>query len=95
MFAEDISVFFSQAGFAHACTLGGVAVSAIFDNGYSLGGAGGLGMASTQPSITLPTASVPASPVGVAVVVGGNSYLVAAHEPDGTGVSRLLLEASA
>ena len=32
---------------------------------------------------------------GAAVVVGATSYLVAAHEPDGTGLSRLLLESAA
>jgi hypothetical protein len=52
-------------------------------------------MASSQPALTLSTADVPATPVGVSVVVGGASYLVAAHEPDGTGVSRLLLESAA
>lgn len=76
-------------------TLNGVAISAIFDNGYSLGSVGPMGMASTQPSLTLPTASVPANPVGLTVVVGGVSYLVACHEPDGTGISRLLLESGA
>lgn len=89
---EDLSVFFDATEFADAVTLGGVAVSAIFDNGYSLGSVGLQGMASTQPSLTLPTASVPANPVGLPVEVGGLSYLVAGHEPDGTGISRLLLE---
>lgn len=78
-----------------SATLDGVAVSAIFDNGYALGSVGPMGMASTQPSLTLPTASVPANPVGLTVVVGGVSYLVACHEPDGTGISRLLLESGA
>jgi hypothetical protein len=50
------------------------------------------GMASTMPSLTLPTASVPASPVGKAAVVSGSNYVVVEHQPDGTGVSTLLLE---
>ena len=49
-------------------------------------------MASTQPAYTLPSVSVPANPVGLALVIGATSYVVAAHEPEGTGVSRLLLE---
>ena len=40
-------------------------------------------------------ANVPSAPEGQAVVVGGVVYLIASHEPDGTGVSRLLLERSA
>lgn len=92
MFSEDISAFFNPADFARSVTVAGVGISAIFDNGYAFGDAGLSGMASTQPVLTLPTAIVPANPVGSAVVVGASSYLVVAHEPDGTGVSRLLLE---
>lgn len=75
-------------------TVGGSVVSAIFDNGYALGNVGMLGMASSQPSITLKTSDVPADPVGTAVTVNAAAYLVAAHEPDGTGISRILLEAA-
>lgn len=92
-FAEDLSVFFSATEFAAtAATLNGVAVKGIFDAAYDAAGAGAYGMASTQPTLTLATASVPVNPVGLAVVVNAVNYLVAAHEPDGTGVSRLLLE---
>ena len=89
MFIEDYSAFL--ADFAVPCTVAGQALQAIFDNDFALGIAG-IGMAGTQPVLTLPTASVPASPVGVAAVVNAINYLVAAHEPDGTGMSRLLLE---
>ena len=96
MFAEDTSLMFDTTlGFAQLATVGGASVAVIFDNASSLGSVGPYGMASTQPSITLPTAQVPATPVGTTVVVGGGTYLVAAHEPDGTGVSRLLLESAA
>ena len=72
-----------------------VPVRAVFDNAAMQASSGPYGMASTQPLITLPTAQVPANPVGSSVVVGGNAYLVAAHEPDGTGISRLWLESGA
>lgn len=92
MFTEDISAFFAVAEFAQAVTLNGVACNAIFDNGFSLGDVGSVGMASAQPNLTLASTSVPADPVGMPVVVGGVTYEVAAHEPDGAGVSVLLLE---
>lgn len=96
MFTEDYSAFFDVAnGFAVSATLNGVAVSGIFDNGNSIGAVGMMGMANTTPSFMLPTASVPASPIGISLVTGSASYLVASHEPDGTGVSVLLLEKSA
>ena len=54
--------------------------------------------ASTTTSPAATPVAIPA-PVGLAVkvVVGGvqRSYVVAAAEPDGTGVTRLLLEAAA
>lgn len=91
MFVENTAAFMSD--FGQPATVGGATVSAIFDNGYALGGAGALGMASSQPMLTLATAHVPADPVGTSVVVGGVTYTVGAHEPDGTGISRLMLEA--
>lgn len=94
MFTEDFSAFMNTAEFATSVTLNGVTVPAIFDAAYALGSVGAYGMASTQPSLMLATADVPADPVGKTAVVGTVSYLVVAHEPDGTGVSRLLLEAA-
>jgi len=91
MFSENIPAFF--ADFGVAATLGGNAVRGVFDNGFALGSVGLVGMSGTQPTYTLPTASVtPADPVGQALVIGADVYAVAAHEPDGTGVSRLVLE---
>ena len=91
MFVEDPALFFTDFGVT--AIVGGQTVSVIFDNGYALAGAGPLGMASSQPTLTLATASVPANPVGTAVVVGAANYTIGAHEPDGSGMSRLMLEA--
>jgi hypothetical protein len=86
---EDLAPFF--ADFAVACTVNGAAVRGIFDNGFALG-AVGIGMAGTQPTLRLRTADVTSDPVGQAVSVNAVAYTVAAHEPDGTGVSVLMLE---
>lgn len=94
MFVEDLTPFFNPAEFAQSVTVGGVVVSAIFDNGYALGHVGLSGMATTQPTLTLASADVSTNPVGAAVLVGAVAYVVAAHEPDGTGISRLLLESA-
>lgn len=96
MFTEDLSTFFNAtSGFAQTVTVAGQSVAAIFDNAGTLGDVGMLGMTSTAPMLTLATADVPATPIGATVVVGAISYLVAAHEPDGTGISRLMLESAA
>ncbi|MFZ4623275.1 MAG: head-tail joining protein [Rhodoferax sp.] len=94
MFTEHLDAFFSTSEFASTVTLNSVTVQAIFDAPYATGSVGGFGMASTQPTLTLPTASAPTDPVGKTAVVNSVNYVVVAHEPDGTGVSRLLLEAA-
>lgn len=94
MFVEDLTPFFNPSEFAISVSIGGVPVSAIFDNGYAQGNVGMLGMATTQPTLTLASADVSTNPVGAAVLVGAVAYVVAAHEPDGTGISRLLLESA-
>lgn len=69
-------------------------VSGIFDAPGTQGALGAYGMASTQPSFSLPTVDVPADPVGLRLTLGACDYIVAAHEPDGAGQSRLMLEAA-
>jgi hypothetical protein len=87
----DLSPFFIAGEFAEDATRAGVSVLGIFDSTYVSAGEG-LGMASTAPVFTLPTANVPATPVGLPLLVRGVGYVVAAHEPDGAGVSLLRLE---
>lgn len=74
-----------------AATLNGVEVVGMFDNSYHAGDIG-IGMASTQPAFTTLTTNVVGEAVGQLLVIHGTSYYVAAHEPDGTGMSLLLLE---
>jgi hypothetical protein len=87
---EDLAPFF--ADFAVDATVNGQAVRGIFDNGFASAEVGLVGMSSARPMLTLPTAGLSADPVGQTAVVNGTSYLVAAHQPDGTGVSTLMLE---
>lgn len=74
-----------------AALLNGVEVAGVFDNAYRAGDIG-IGMASTQPAFTTLTANVVGEAVGQLLTINGTSYYVAAHEPDGTGMSLLLLE---
>lgn len=75
-------------------TLAGAPVVGIFEAGFAIGQVG-IGMAGTQPTFTLATANVVGEAVGQSLVVSGTTYYVAAHEPDGAGLSRLLLEKTA
>lgn len=77
-------------------TFDGVAqpVPCQFDNSYAVALAGpfdGMGVSTTQPRITCANASIPADPAGSAVVVAGEAYVVAEHQPDGTGMTVLML----
>jgi len=76
-------------------TVGGQSIEGIFDNAYLQGEVGGNGMAGAQPMFTLATSNVPANAVGASLVVNATNYRIAAHEPDGTGVSTLMLERTA
>ena len=82
------------AEFATYVTLDGVIKAAIFDAANALGSVGTYGMATTSPTLTIATADLPALVVGLPVVANSINYTVVAHEPDGTGLSRLILEAA-
>ncbi len=86
---EDLSAFTTDFGVN--AILSGSIVRGIFDVQYERGDIG-IGMASTQPAFTTLTANVVGEAVGQLLVVNGIGYYVAAHEPDGTGMSLLLLE---
>ena len=90
MFAEDLTPFFNVAELATAATLDGAPVNGIFDNAY----AETFGMATRQPMFTLPTASAAAATPASVMVVGGVTYRVTSVQPDGTGVTTLILERS-
>lgn len=75
--------------------IGGQQHPCIFDNGYMQAPMGGFGAATSQPRLTCATASLPADLVGAAVVVAGQGFTVVEHQPDGTGISVLVLGATA
>ena len=89
MIQDPIRVFFNPGEFGVEATLAGQPVVGILDKGYALGNVGLVGMAGTQPVFTCPTPA--GDPVGRMLIVGSESYVVAAHEPDGTGVSLSLI----
>lgn len=86
---------FARLANAEVSIDGGSAIGGIFDDGYAPGAVGQLGMGSSRPSVVVPSAQVPAQPVGLAITVNGVAYLVAAAEPDGVGSTCLVLEVAA
>ena len=91
MLTETFNPFFTD--FGQTATVGGVEALVIFDAAYEAANVGQMVMASTQPAFTIATAKVPANAVGSTVVIGSKTFTIAAHEPDGTGISVCWLEA--
>lgn len=84
--------FFNTQHFAQVAVLGGVTVHGIFDDAYAVGEVGELGMGTTHPTLLLPSAQVPAAVRGMQVQVAGQHFTVEDAQPDGTGLTLLLLE---
>ena len=73
--------------------INGVPVQGLFQNAHSFQHYGDqIGYESAAPILTVPTTAVPSPAVGAEVSIGTADYLVLAHEPDGNGLSRLILE---
>lgn len=84
---EDLTQF--TADFGVSATVGGVALTGIFDNAFleSLGITSG-----SSPVLLVVSAAAPSATHGTSVTVGGSSYAVTAVEPDGTGMTLLRLQ---
>lgn len=94
MIGDDLTPFFVPGEFAGVGdTLDGQPVTGIFDAAY-VSTNDGMGMASTRPVYLLPTAMAPAAPEDMLLVVAksGERFVVVAQEPDGSGLTVLVLE---
>lgn len=88
-FTEDFDPFFQDLG-TTATLASGATVTGMFDaasveilNAHSVG-----------PVFMTPTAGVSGLAYGAALTIGGVGYAVRQNEPDGTGMTQLILERS-
>jgi hypothetical protein len=92
MIGDDLTPFFVVGEFCHADdTLDGASVVGQFDAAYVRNGAG-MGMADATPAYLLPSSSATSVAVDQILVHEARSYRVAEIEPDGTGLTVLVLE---
>ena len=107
----DLESRVSGAVFAHLSNAvatfdDGRQVAGIFDQPYAQSDIGSAGFAAERPTFRLPSASVPPDwwsrfageafdVVDVQITVRDVLYQVVRHEPDGTGMSTLVLERAA
>ncbi len=89
MFVEDITAFLATEEFATLATIGATTVPGIFDDAYQ----DVLGIVPGSQMIFLcATASVASVAVGDSVTIDSTAYRIAEIQPDGTGMTRLLLK---
>ena len=90
MFAEDLAAFFSEAEFSVPCTLpGGAVVQVLFDQPHA--DAQGF-MEASNPSALGRTDELAALSHGASVSIAAQAWRVVGFQPDGTGLTRLILE---
>ena len=99
-FEEDFSIFFDTNGFGEEFTYNpnvgsSLTLVGIFDAGFYAAPGGEVAVASSQPQIQYETAKIPDAPIyGETVTYKGRDYTIVGIEPDGTGVTTLILEKS-
>ncbi len=68
-------------------------ITVVFDDAYVLDSVGqGAGAESTAPAVLAKSSDVSAAVHGTPLVYGGTTYHVIGIEPDGQGMTRLVLE---
>lgn len=93
----DLSEAFFKSGadeFEVAATWNSTTVQGIFDNDYLEIEAGEVGVQGNQPRFFCATADISGMVAGQDFVIGGVTYKTVRQEPDGTGVSLVVLRES-
>lgn len=88
MFAEDLSVFTDTDDFAVTATVDGSSVNGIFGNAFVLVDF----IESDKPVFDCASADIVGVVHGDTVTIGSDTYKVRGIQPDGTGMTRLILE---
>ncbi len=88
MFTEDLSAFFSNDELADNATIGSATVAGIFENQF----VEVMGIEAVRPVFTCDEANVSSIAHGDALTIKSTSYQVAGIQPDGTGLTSLILE---
>lgn len=90
-FTEDLTLFFKTADFGVAATFNGsTTVNGIFDNEYAPAFDDEEGVQTSLPRFTCATSDV-ADAVGKTLQVSSTQYTIVEEQPDGTGVTVLVL----
>lgn len=92
-FDEDLFAFLGTADFAVTATYDSSAeVVGIFGAPHELVPLGMAMAAAAAPQFVCRSADIAANPVGKTLLVNAVTYTIAEHQPDGTGMSLLILK---
>ncbi|MCF6147274.1 MAG: hypothetical protein E3K37_01300 [Candidatus Kuenenia sp.] len=87
----DLDTFLDTDDFGTAITYGGNTIYGIFDSAYESAD----GVESSGPQVVVKSSDVPVIAHGAAMVIAGTTYYVINAQPDGTGISVILLSKDA
>lgn len=89
---ENFDIYFDTRFGGTNATIGGNPVVGIFDNEYVEIDNGVAPVVGTKPTLTVRDSDAVGAIAGTNVVVGSTNYKVIIPQPDGTGVTVLILE---
>lgn len=93
MFTEDLTPLFDETyGFAVPATIGTATISVLFDNEYYGANGQEVTVATSKPVATCKTSDVAEVARGETIAIEGIDYTVVDKQPDGRGVTLLILE---
>lgn len=82
---------FESMGYVEVTKAGGDTFEAIFDNGYAEA-AGDIPVEASSPFLSARTVDVASLVKNTLLTINGTPYRLARHEPDGTGMTRVVLK---
>jgi pectate lyase len=97
MALEELSEFFGLGEHGTAATFtpsggSGSAIVVVYNNLYFLEDAGNVGVETSQPIVTVESATVPGVAHGDVITIDSANFNVVGVRPDGTGITELVLE---
>jgi len=90
-FTEDFTAFLNTAEHATSAIYNSSVLVGIFDNDYILAG-DEFGVQSTAPAFSCPSAKIPLIAHGDTLTIDSKGYTVRGVQPDGTGMTVIILE---
>lgn len=88
---RDLKVFTNPKYFGQSVTIGGTPVNVIFDSSYVAVDAAGIAAESSSPAIIGRDSDLSGYSHDAAVVVAGVNYKIVERQPDGTGMTTIIL----